>query len=62
MDKELPVSLNRKQIGTIVIFMEASLRNREVVKAIAKRDSIKHLDNLDDELKLMISLTKLLGQ
>jgi len=51
------MELTDRQIGTLVLALQNSFKDREDVKKLAKKANIKHLNNLDDEYKLLLILT-----
>lgn len=56
-ERTAAVNLTEKQIGTVIAALQMAIADREMLKKIAR---VKHLNNIDDELKLLISLESLL--
>lgn len=59
-DSKVQINLNEKQLGTLIAYMIAGFGDRELVKRAAKNTKIKHLDNIDDEFKFLMSMCDLM--
>lgn len=60
--KQVSVDLSEKQLGTIIAYMIIGIVEREQVKDAACKAKIKHLDNMDDECKMLLKFTELYKQ
>lgn len=59
MEGKATISFNERQLGTLIAFMQANFSDREAVKEVANRCELKHLDDINEEFRLLMSLETL---
>lgn len=54
----MQIDLNERQLGSLILSLQNAFQYRDDIKELGKQHGIAHLNNIDDECKLLLILTK----